>query len=164
MLPLPPPTTLFFKDLESLRRNVIWKGERARISLSNLSLAKSLGGLAFPNFKYYFWTFQLRAIKIWLDPSSKVPWCATENALSHPIRLQGLPFSSFKLKTAKSHMGSIISNTLSIWYSIEKHLSIVCKFHTFSSIWHNNALLSRSMPFTFSPMVEIGDTCIRRHV
>lgn len=154
MLPLPPPTTLFFKDPESLHRNVIWKGERARISLSTLSLAKSLGGLAFPNFKYYFWTFQLRAIKIWLDPSSKVPWRAIENALSHPIRLQGLPFYSFKLKTAKSHMGSIISNPLSICtHSIEKHLSIVCKFHIFSSIWYNNALLSRSMPFTFSPMV-----------
>ena len=155
MLPLPPPTT-FFKDLESLCRNFIWKGKRARISLSTLSRPKIFGGLALPNFKYYFWSFQLRALKVWLDPSSEVPWRAIENALTYPIRIQDLPFSSVKPKTAKSHMGSIISNTLSIWYCIEKHLSITCKFHSSSPIWHKNALLSGSMPFTFHQWSKQG--------
>lgn len=84
MLPLPPPTS-FFKV-----RNFIWNGKCPRISISTLQQPKRFGGLSVPNFKLYYWAFQLRSLTIWLDSSSDVPWWKIEEAKSHPIRIQDL--------------------------------------------------------------------------
>ncbi len=53
-------------------------------------------------------------------------------------------------------MGLIISNTLSIWHCIQKHISIDCKYHELSPIRHNNSLLSGCTPFIFPQWSKQG--------
>ena len=134
MIPLSPPSH-FFKDLDSMCRTFIWKRKHPRISFTTLSRPKSSGGISLPNFKYYFWSFQLKAINTWLDTSSVTSWHSLESALSTPVRIQDLPFSYIKQKLVESRMGLIISNTLSIWRRIQKHISTDCKYHELSPIW-----------------------------
>lgn len=145
-LPLSPDKLL---DLDALCRDFIWNGKCPGISFSTLSHPKASGCLSLPNFKHYYWVFQLRTINTWLDTSSEVPWHSLENASSFPIRIQDLPFSAIKQKTVQSRMGPIISNTHTIWRCIEQ-------FHALCPIWHNNALLSGSTHFIFPQWSEKG--------
>ncbi|MGH0152834.1 UNVERIFIED_CONTAM: hypothetical protein FKN15_059299 [Acipenser sinensis] len=72
--------------------------------------------------KLYYWAFQMKALKTWLDYNSLVPWRQIEERLVKPHRLQDLPYSGIKLKTATLRFGPIISNSLRIWSTIEKHI------------------------------------------
>lgn len=156
MLPLPPPPNMF-KELDAICRNFLWKGKRPSISLSTLLRPKMLGGIALPNFKCYYWAFHLRSLKVWLDSSSGVPWRQIEHVLCYPTRIQDLPFCGAKIRSTRLHMGSIISNTLSIWYQIEKKLlHSVCKFHDMTPIWNNNCIQTGSVPFSFPQWANLG--------
>lgn len=98
-IPLTPPPQ-FFKDIEKLCINFIWKNKRSKIRLTTLQHPKPSGGLALPNFKLYFWAFQLRFLKTWFEPSSKIPWLYIEQELVYPLRLQDLPFAGITQRSS----------------------------------------------------------------
>ncbi len=68
------PSPKFFKEMNSLISKFIWGGKRPRVSLSVLQRAKPHGGLALPNLMLYHLAFQIRAMRVWVDTHSKVPW------------------------------------------------------------------------------------------
>lgn len=149
MLPLDLPYK-FINQIDSLCSKFIWNGKRARIKLATLQRPKSAGGLALPNFQFYYWAFQLKAMNLWLHPEISVSWRSVENELSAPYRLQDLPFSGLKKKTTLLHMGSIISNTLQVWDKVCKFTNSSAPLHELSPIWRNSFLLTGSRPFVYN--------------
>ncbi len=73
MLPLSPPPG-YFKEINSIISKFIWNDKCPRIKLTTLQHPNSVGGLAVPNFKSYYWSFQLKAL----------PWASSIS--SHPMR------------------------------------------------------------------------------
>ena len=71
MIPLYPPTD-YWKKLHADISKFIWNKKRPRLKLSTLQSSRGDGGLAVPNFKYYFWSFVLRPIATWRDPDTPV--------------------------------------------------------------------------------------------
>src|SRR4029434_11161998 len=64
-IPIFLPQT-FFRKIESLVTECIWNRKPPRIRKSFLQRPKKLGGMALPNFQYYFWAANIRALHYWL--------------------------------------------------------------------------------------------------
>uniref|UniRef100_A0A671NWB5 Reverse transcriptase domain-containing protein n=1 Tax=Sinocyclocheilus anshuiensis TaxID=1608454 RepID=A0A671NWB5_9TELE len=79
MIPISPPK--FLEQTQSLISKFIWNNKRARIKSSTLQRTKLMGGLSLPNFKLYYWAFQLKALRVWMDENCKVLWKSIETAL-----------------------------------------------------------------------------------
>ncbi len=77
MLPLSPPPG-YFKEINSIISKFIWNDKCPRIKLTTLQHTNSAGGLAVPNFELYYWSFQLKALRNWVDPQSTVSWRVIE--------------------------------------------------------------------------------------
>lgn len=149
MIPcIPPPN--YFEDFNSAVSKFIWNGRQPRLRFSVLQRTKSEGGLALPNFKLYYWAFQIRVMCTWTDSESVVPWRSIESALVHPHRLQDLPFTGAGRHKSINKFGSIISSTFAAWYSAEKASRISKKFFQQSPLWNNFHFLSDHKPFAYT--------------
>lgn len=148
MLPLSPPKG-YWDKIHGLVTNFIWKGKRPRLKLTTLQRGRENGGLAVPNFKFYFWAYVLRPLSIWLDPNISVSWRAIEENLASPHRLQDLVRSSLSSKHAKAKLGPILSSLLSVWLLVEKATHSYLKWHTHSPVFYNFALLTGKVPFSY---------------
>lgn len=156
MLPFSPPPN-FFKEANSLISKFIWSGKRARISSSVLQHTKRQGGLGLPNLEFYFWAFQIRAMRIWIDAQSRVPWRDIEASLVHPSRLQDLPFMGAASRKFRQKLGPIISCTLLAWQSAGQRMGYSKKYISLQSpLWHNPQLLTDMKPFSCSSWSSKG--------
>uniref|UniRef100_A0A3B5REW6 Reverse transcriptase domain-containing protein n=1 Tax=Xiphophorus maculatus TaxID=8083 RepID=A0A3B5REW6_XIPMA len=57
----------FFKSLNSHISRFIWNNKHQRIRFSTLTKPKQLGGLSLPNLQLYYWSAQLKMIKIFIN-------------------------------------------------------------------------------------------------
>ena len=146
MIPLPPPIH-FWKKLDTLIRQYIWNNKQPRVKYSTLQHTTNTGGLALPNFKIYHRAFQLWALRVWMDPSSTVPWREIEQNLTGSLRLQDLAFTGVCPKTCMLAYGPIITNTLTNFKQVEEQLRHTNKWHLTTPIWHNAHLMSGNKPF-----------------
>uniref|UniRef100_A0A3B1KHZ5 Reverse transcriptase domain-containing protein n=1 Tax=Astyanax mexicanus TaxID=7994 RepID=A0A3B1KHZ5_ASTMX len=146
MLPLPPPLK-YFAEIDSMVSKFLWNNKQSRIRLATLQLPKTLGGLAVPNFKLYFMSFQLRALRSWLDPESKTSWRAIESILVRPHRLQDLLFTGAGSKNTDLKFGCIVAHSLKIWSLIEKLMGGPFKICSATPLWQNYKLLRGARPF-----------------
>lgn len=80
MIPLFPPTD-YWKKLHFDIPQFTWNKKCPRLKLSMLQRSRGSGGLAVPNFKYYFWSFVLCPIVTWRDPDMPVSWCRLEEKM-----------------------------------------------------------------------------------
>uniref|UniRef100_A0A674NZ79 Reverse transcriptase domain-containing protein n=1 Tax=Takifugu rubripes TaxID=31033 RepID=A0A674NZ79_TAKRU len=55
----------FFSKLDQLISSFLWCNKRARIGRSALRLPKPLGGLALPDFRYYYWACNINNLLHW---------------------------------------------------------------------------------------------------
>ncbi len=76
---------------------------------------KLSGGLALPDFKLYYWSFQVKAFTNWCDKDSVLPWHQIEQEIVKPHRIEDLLFAGLKPKTAHKRFGPIIGNSLQVW-------------------------------------------------
>lgn len=146
MIPLAPPKN-YWDNLNKITSNFIWGGKRPRLKLSTLQRSKKDGGLNVPNFKLYSWSYIIRPISVWFDPSMVVSWRPIEENLAYPHRLQDLIFSAFPSKSTQRQLGPIMSFLLSTWRAIEKQCQISLKWHTHSPLFNNFNLTTGGAPF-----------------
>lgn len=118
----------FFTAIDKLCTLFIWDNERPKVRLAKLQNCKSAGGLALPNFKFYFWAFQLRSLKIWFETSSKISCRLIEQELVYPLRLQDLPFVGITKRSVLFRLGPIIKCSLETWKQSCKFLGYKHKF------------------------------------
>ncbi len=78
----------FFKQLDSIILPFIWNYKNHRIKQLHLSKPRSVGGLAFPDFRCYYWAANLRIISIILnDKSGQLDWLRIEKDECTPYNL-----------------------------------------------------------------------------
>lgn len=70
-------TKSFFQNLDRLISSFIWGGKTPRIRKEFLQRQKSQGGLALPNFRYYYWAANIWKVLYWLQ-NPKDAWCISE--------------------------------------------------------------------------------------
>lgn len=137
MLPLPPPAG-YWNRLHSATNKFIWNNKSPRIKLVTLQRARNSGGQNLPNFKYYFWSFTLRALSTWLNPAeSRVK----------PHRLEDAVYSNIPNKNCLVKFGAIVSNLISVWHSIGKVLT-VCKYHLNVPLFNNHSITLDGKPIS----------------
>lgn len=117
----------FFCRLDGMVSQFIWNKKTARLSKALLQRPKLLGGLALPNFKFYYWAANLRILQNWikLEKLSSCPaWVNLEASSSRPASLTSLihaplsSFSSLKLENI------IVKSTLRIWNQFRRHFDL----------------------------------------
>lgn len=67
-------TKSLFQNLDRLISSFIWGGKTPRIQKEFLKKQKTQGGLALPNFRYYYWAANISKVLYWLHNPNDV-WC-----------------------------------------------------------------------------------------
>lgn len=155
MIPLSPPRG-YWDKMHKLISKFIWGGGRPRLKLTTLQRNKQNGGLAVPNFKYYFWSYVLRPLSYWLEPKIQVSWRPIEENLAFPHRLQDLIYSGLTTKQSKHKLGPIMSFLLNVWNLVGRTTNSTLKWHVQSPIFHNYSLLTGGVPFSFREWSDKG--------
>ncbi len=78
----------FFTNLDQQLNGFLLSNKPARIRKSVLQLPKSEGGLALPNFRYYFWACNITKFLYWVCLrccASSPPWLDIEISSSHSL-------------------------------------------------------------------------------
>ncbi|KAG9283901.1 WD repeat-containing protein 3 isoform X1 [Astyanax mexicanus] len=136
-IPLSPPPTLFSK-LKELITNFIWNNRRPRIRMSLLYLPYDRGGLQVPNFLWYYWAAQIKAIMHWFSNEPKNSWVEIESCTTSPLPLKLYLFSdSFKNLCKKTH-NPFVKNSIKVWHKVQTHLGIDSDLSGFTPIWGNH--------------------------
>uniref|UniRef100_A0A3B3HDP0 Reverse transcriptase domain-containing protein n=1 Tax=Oryzias latipes TaxID=8090 RepID=A0A3B3HDP0_ORYLA len=128
----------FFKSLDKIFVSFLWDGRKPRIRLELLQRSKNQGGLAFPNFQYYYWASNVKNILHWLH-SPSVDWCRLEAASCFSTSLRALVTSDLSLSALKYTDNPVVINTLKIWFQFRRnfdcgdllHLSPINMTHLF---------------------------------
>lgn len=69
----------FFSNLEGQISSFIWDKKHPRICKKILQLPRNLGGMSLPNFMYYYWAANSRAVLYWLSEDVGMPsWVILE--------------------------------------------------------------------------------------
>lgn len=125
-IPIFLPQT-FFRKIESLVTEFIWNRKSPRIRKTLLQRPKSLGGMALPNFQYYYWAANIRALHYWLhsDISSSPPaWLQMEALSCKPTSLKALLYSPLGLSLSPYTKNVCVKTSLRIWNQFRKHFNL----------------------------------------
>lgn len=120
-------TKSFFNNLKTQLSSFIWNKKQPRIKHSILQKPRVAGGLALPNFLFYYWAANIRSILFWTKKDDTVPpWVTIENSSTGPVSLVSLlctklplakPISSFTLNP-------LVIHSLKIWYQFRRHFAL----------------------------------------
>ena len=86
-LPIFLPFT-FFRKIDAMILGFIWGRKTRRIRKQFLQRPRALGGMALPNFGFYYWAANIRIIQFWLHfslHSSPPVWLKMEAASCEPV-------------------------------------------------------------------------------
>ena len=92
----------------------IWGGKAQRIRKEHLQRSRSDGGLALPNFKYYYWAANISKLVSWTH-NPDLDWCQNEASSCPDTSLQALITSSLPINYNRYTSNPIVRNTLKIW-------------------------------------------------
>ena len=125
-IPLFLPQT-FFSTLDSTISNFIWNKKVPRLRKQYLQRPKSLGGMALPNFKFYYWSANIRILKCWimykfLDPPPT--WLVMEANSAGPVSLMALTYSPILSSTSPYTKNVIVKKSLKIWVQFRRHFGL----------------------------------------
>lgn len=139
-LPISIPSN-FFKKLEGAISRFIWRGKVPRIKIKTLYNTPHYGGLKLPNFEFFYWAAQLRAIWFWQTEMPNPPaWRQIEQFHAADVPLAGIPFikSYHALKDGTSN--PFIIHTSKLWSTIQLRTRSVKLLHS-NTPFHTNPAL-----------------------
>lgn len=96
-------TKAFFKKLDTLLSQFIWKKNNSWIKKSFLQRPKSLGRMALPNFRLYYWSCNIRSLSFWCNMQG-ADWVEMKSNSSLLTSLQAVIYSSLKTPLQKSRI------------------------------------------------------------
>ena len=105
----------------------LWNGKVPRLSRSILQRPKPMGGLALPNFKFYYWAANIRILQQWirLENSPSYPaWLALEAASSEPASLTALAHAPLTFSFSPYTKNVIVKSTLRVWTQFKRHFGL----------------------------------------
>lgn len=124
--------------LDKMISKFIWAGKNPRARRATLQRSKSYGGLALPNFLFYYWAANLQKIHAWCN-SPNLDWCVMEDASCHPSSLAALLCAPLASRYPSCIKNPIVLSSLKIWKQFRQHfklsspvsLSPICNNHFF---------------------------------
>lgn len=120
-------STIFFSKIDKLISEFIWNRKIPRLHRSLLQRLKSPGGLALPNFRFYYWACNLRAIKFWLhfEGSSSPPtWIVMEFMSVKPASLSALVHAPVSHPISPYSKSIIVKSTVRIWRQFRRYFGL----------------------------------------
>ena len=121
----------FFQLLNSVISSYLWRGKRPRLIKIHLQKTKPTGGLALPNFRFYYWAANLRCLAFWSSCYGQPDcpdWVAMELQSNDNLSILALLGSSLPLPSLRSIRNPVVKHSLKIWAQLRKHFG----FHSFS--------------------------------
>ena len=107
-----------FKKLDQNIIPFIWGNKWSQISKTQLQRPKSSGGMALPNFLYYYWACNIQKLIHWVEDipiGKKADWGHLEIS-SSPNNLTSIVCAGLRLLSSKfSPNVIIVKNSLRIW-------------------------------------------------
>lgn len=104
----------------------------------------------------YHRSSQIKFIKDWLDPLSRVPWREIEENLAGKYRLQDILFSGLNNKQCLQTFGLIMAYTVVNFKLMEKCINFSHIWHTHTPIWYNNNIRSGGITFFSRDWMQKG--------
>ncbi len=139
---------IFFHKLDTEVLEFIWNKRVPQLHKTVLQKPKRDGGMALPNFLYYYWAANNQPVLHWMRADNDSPaWCLMESSFCTPASLSALITSSpvsVKLKTGNN---ILVKSTLRIWSQFYKHVGaqtpplciLLCKNPVFLPSMQDNA-------------------------
>lgn len=114
----------FFKHLDSIILPSLWNYKSHIIKKVNLCKPKHEGGLALPDFRFYYWPTHLQVFALWLEQSAVAPdLLRIEQDYCHAYDLGAVLLSLVILdQTAVNSI--VIKSQLRVWRQIREYLKI----------------------------------------
>lgn len=123
MVPLFLPK-IFFNKIDEVVSSFIWDKKAPRIRKSLLQCSKSEGGLALPNFLYYYWSANIVKLSTWVraNREGRGPlWTTLElnsDSTASPIAIM---CSALPIGRNVKFKNPVVQNTLNIWFQCRRH-------------------------------------------
>lgn len=115
----------FFKKIDSILLPFIWNYKSHRIKKNHLCKTKKYGGLALPEFKYYYLATNIQYIAHWLDYTAIVgSWLEIEREDCIPYALGAIAISPICLKKSSYNHNPVIHNTVRVWRQTVKEFKL----------------------------------------
>lgn len=136
----------FFQSTNKLISSFVWGGKNPRIRKEFLQRHRSEGGLALPNFRYYYWAANIQKVVLWIQ-TPETDWCQNEANSCISTSLLALVTSRLPLSPARYSSNPIVVSTLRIWAQFRLHfglrglssLSPICNNHLFAPAGQDSA-------------------------
>lgn len=148
----------FFQKIDSLILEFIWNKKKPRLRKDFLQRPKRLGGMALPNFRFFYWASNLRVLQYWLKLDTFHPapaWLAMESFSCKPTSLSALIHSPIKCSLSPYVTNIIVKTSLQIWKQFKRQFG----FHNFSflaPITANHVFLPSLSDCAFTMWANLG--------
>uniref|UniRef100_A0A3B3HW57 Reverse transcriptase domain-containing protein n=1 Tax=Oryzias latipes TaxID=8090 RepID=A0A3B3HW57_ORYLA len=135
-------TSSFFSQVDSLVSEFLWDKKNSRLSKHYLQRPKVLGGMALPNFRYYYWASNIRIFKYWLQSraSPTLDWLTMELNSVKPVSLNALLYSPIHFPVREHSKNYIVKTSLKILTQFKRFFGL--------QIYSHNAPLAANPFFT----------------
>ena len=123
----------FFRELNKYTSKFIWNGKVPRIRREFLERRKEEGGLALPNYLYYYWAANIHMLMFWVSdvPENDSPaWLDIEQHTSSPVSLGSLICAQLPLSKRQRTNNPVIQGSLRIWSQFRTHFKLKNAFVT----------------------------------
>lgn len=153
-------TKTFFRKLDSLISEFLWQGRPSRLRKLYLERPRVLGGLALPNFQFYYWAANLRIFHYWLqlpNVEQSAAWVNMEATSCKPSSLPALLYSPRTCSTVRYTKNILVRTTLKIWKQFKLHFDITPSL-LHGPINQNHSFPPSLMGKAFSAWVQAGIT------
>ena len=117
----------FFGKIDSSILEFIWNKKKPRLRKDSLQRPKLLGGMALPNFRFYYWASNLRILQYWLRSNTLHPrpaWLAMESFSSKPVSLTSLVHSPINSPVSLYAKNIVVKTSLRIWNQFKRHFGL----------------------------------------
>ncbi len=118
----------FFDSLDSIISSYIWKGKRPRLHKMHLQKSKKDGGMALPNFRFYYWAANIRCLTFWSHFHSRPDrplWVSMEVGSTQNISISALLGSSLPFPSTTPIYNPVVRHTLRVWAQFRRHFGLL---------------------------------------
>lgn len=144
----------FFKSFDTIISSYIWAGKPPRVHKSTLQRTKQDGGLALPNFLFYYWAANIQKIYAWCN-SLNIDWCMIEANSCLSSSLSALVFDPNLRRPSKYTTNPIVLSSLKIWKQFCHHFKLNT-LSTLMPICGNHLFVPSTLDSTFAQLKVKG--------
>lgn len=149
----------FFKTLDTAIIHFVWNGKIPRVGKLTLQRPKDQGGLALPNFLFYYFAANIYKISFWIN-APDINWCVLESLSCHSSSLKALIFSSLPLSPTRHSSNPLVIATLKIWIQFRRMFGFLSA-STLIPIVNNHLFTPSRLDHTFSSWNRLGIATFR---